>query len=406
MKKPSILITTPHYTPAFRAGGPIKSIANLIEALGDEFEFNVITLNHDFGCDEPLVNAAPMDWLPVGKARVTYFRSSLDVAIALPQLLRSVEYDVLYLNSFFNPVFTALPLVLCKALLRRRTPIVLAPRGEFSPGAIRLKPRKKAAYLKLFRLSGLGAGIVWEASSELERDDIVRELKNRLRTIELAVVGNILCAYVVGDIPDNPFQALSPMKRNLLRTKNSNGQSNDILKIVFLSRISRMKNLDFALRVLTMVTEPVCFTIIGPREDPVYAQECDALLGGVPPHIILKEEGPIEPGRVVEELSRHDLFFLPTHGENFGHVIAEALQAGLRVLISDQTPWRGLEREGVGFDLPLDDPAAFARTIEAQARSARDPYQVEKNNKYLSRFLRRDERVEAARTMFQRALAG
>src|SRR3546814_17574361 len=37
-------------------------------------------------------------------------------------------------------------------------------------------------------------------------------------------------------------------------------------------------------------------------------------------------------------------------GENYGHVIAEALEAGLRLLISDQTPWRGLAEAGVGHD--------------------------------------------------------
>jgi hypothetical protein len=52
-------------------------------------------------------------------------------------------------------------------------------------------------------------------------------------------------------------------------------------------------------------------------------------------------------------LAEYDLFLFPTLGENYGHVISEALASGCPVVISDQTPWRNLEAEGInrnGFD--------------------------------------------------------
>jgi len=63
----------------------------------------------------------------------------------------------------------------------------------------------------------------------------------------------------------------------------------------------------------------------------------------------------------------HDLFFLPTRGENFGHVIHEALNAGLPVLISDRTPWSGVTAAGAGWALPLTAPEPFVRVIEQVA---------------------------------------
>jgi glycosyltransferase involved in cell wall biosynthesis len=54
-------------------------------------------------------------------------------------------------------------------------------------------------------------------------------------------------------------------------------------------------------------------------------------------------------------IAEHDLFLLLTHGENFGHVIIEALAAGCPVLVSDRTAWRGLEAAGVGWDVSLCD---------------------------------------------------
>ena len=63
-------------------------------------------------------------------------------------------------------------------------------------------------------------------------------------------------------------------------------------------------------------------------------------------------------------MREHDLFFLPTLGENFGHVILEAFCAGCPVLISDQTPWRDLQGKGIGWDLPLDRPDLFQDVLQ------------------------------------------
>ena len=82
---------------------------------------------------------------------------------------------------------------------------------------------------------------------------------------------------------------------------------------------------------------------------------------------LVRYHGEIDHENVHQALAAHDLFFLPTRGENYGHVIFEALAAGLPVLISDQTPWRNLEALGVGWDLPLMAEEKFCAVIEAQA---------------------------------------
>jgi len=63
-------------------------------------------------------------------------------------------------------------------------------------------------------------------------------------------------------------------------------------------------------------------------------------------------------------MGQHDLFFFPTLGENYGHVIMEALMAGCPVLLSDRTPWRNLTAAGVGWDLPLEQPERFSAVLE------------------------------------------
>jgi glycosyltransferase involved in cell wall biosynthesis len=73
--------------------------------------------------------------------------------------------------------------------------------------------------------------------------------------------------------------------------------------------------------------------------------------------------GEVANKNVPSFLAVNHIFALPTSGENFGHAIFEALAHGKPVLVSDQTPWRGLEPKTAGWDLPLDQPAAFENAI-------------------------------------------
>src|SRR5690554_6888758 len=62
-------------------------------------------------------------------------------------------------------------------------------------------------------------------------------------------------------------------------------------------------------------------------------------------------------------LKDYHAVFLPSRGENFGHVILESFMAGRPVVISDQTPWRNLEEKQAGWDLPLAEIKQFSNVI-------------------------------------------
>ena len=87
----------------------------------------------------------------------------------------------------------------------------------------------------------------------------------------------------------------------------------------------------------------------------------------MPKHVTVSYGGSIQHDQVLATIAKFDLFFLPTRGENFGHVFLEAWSAGVPVLVSDQTPWRGLEALQVGWDIPLDSPEQFVRALEVAA---------------------------------------
>ena len=359
MTRRIILTFVGSYLPGYKAGGPVRSIANMVERLGDEFDFRIVTADRDMSDTEAYPNVAADAWNRVGNANVYYASPGGRSMWRIAQLMRETPHDIAYVNSFFDPVFTLRPLLARALGLAPRRPMVIAPRGEFSEGAVALKGWKKRPYIALSRVLGLYDGLTWHASSDLEADDIRREMGSTNRGASVA--------RTIGIAPD----LVLPVEDEDLHApvRAASGP----LSIAFLSRIARKKNLDFAIRVLSGVTVPVELSVYGVIEDESYWQQCQDLVRSLGSNIVVRYGGAVPHDLVGETLAAHDLFFFPTRGENYGHVIHEALAAGLPVLLSDQTPWKGLEAAGVGWDLPLCEPLAFAAAIERHARlSAED----------------------------------
>ena len=61
---------------------------------------------------------------------------------------------------------------------------------------------------------------------------------------------------------------------------------------------------------------------------------------------------------------QYDFTILPTLNENYGHAIVESWSAGCPVILSDNTPWRNLEQQNLGWDINLSRPEQFTRAID------------------------------------------
>ena len=334
--KRRVLIVTQHYLPGWKAGGPVRSIANMIEHLGHEFEFRVITLDRDIGDQQPYSHITDYGmWYQHGKALVKYLAPNRQALWYLLQEMRSSGYDLLYVNGLLSS-FSVFAVVAYWLKLSRIQRLILAPRGHLELGAMSIKPRKKQLFFKAAKALNLYREVYWHAASHNEREDILRMLPP-VKSERVAVVPNLLGSYQSSNRP------------KLLKKPGS-------LDMVFFSRISRKKNLDFALSILSSgISGQVKFDIYGTIEDTAYWEQCKAQIAAMPSNITVRYCGEVKPDDVLEVLSQYHLFFLPTRGENFGHVIYEALAAGCPVLISDQTPWNNVNDEGAGWALPLQD---------------------------------------------------
>ncbi|MCI0468037.1 MAG: glycosyltransferase, partial [Beijerinckiaceae bacterium] len=197
-------------------------------------------------------------------------------------------------------------------------------------------------------------GIWLQASTMREREDISAALPGCERII------------VAPNIPAN-LEAKSASDAPRMKEKGR-------VRLVFVGRISPMKNLDFALSVLSKVSVPVEYEIIGPVEDEELWRRCQELIRRAPPHLTVRVRGAASQEEVRAILRAADALFLPTRGENFGHAIVEALSEGTPVLISNRTPWSGVTAAGAGFALPLEEENAFVRAIEALANMDGEPW--------------------------------
>lgn len=341
--KTKVLILLAYYLPGRKSGGPIRSISNLVDALGDEFQFRIVTSDRDKDDCSGYPGITPDTWIPLGRAEVMYVSPARLRPSSLLRFLASEPADILYINSFFAARFSILPMLGRAAGFSAQRRVILAPRGEFSRGALHLKPWRKRFYTAFARCLPVYRHVRWHASSEFEKQDILRTFGRRA-DVRIAL----------------PLSAAPPQALHGLSAFKSPGE----LRVVFLSRIVPKKNLLAAVLMLNAISGNIDFHIYGPAEDPAYWGLCVRQIKSLPENVRVEFRSMVDHEEVAAVFSQYHLFLFPTLGENYGHVIFEALISGCPVLISDQTPWRGLEASGAGWDLPLERPDLFRQALD------------------------------------------
>lgn len=373
------------YLPGFNSGGPVRTISCMIEALAPYFDLRLVTLNHDSGSSEIYTSVRTGEWNQVGSAQV-YYIPKWSLAL-IQRIACEVQPDVLYLNGFFSTSSINALLARRKAMLPD-IPIVLATRGDLAGGALGLKSLKKRSYLHLARFLRLYSGIRWHASSEREKSEMLRQLEPFGVSPEMIHVA-----------PDLGFgyelqQAPKPVK------------APGMARFVTLGRVVRMKNPLFALERLAELKGEISFDIFGPLQEPDFWKECEQKIASMPANVTVRYRGPLPPDRVLDELSQRHFFILPTLGENYGHVIIEGAAAGCPVIISDRTQWLGLEKQGVGWDIPLEESSRWREVLQACVDMSDQDYRVisQRAAEFGRAVMNSRSNLEANIELFRRAL--
>jgi glycosyltransferase involved in cell wall biosynthesis len=377
-----VLTCTKFFIPGYKGGGPIRALKHLAKHLEEDVFFKFITLNHDDG-EEPYSNITSNQWNKLNGFNIFYINKKKRALNNLYNLIRNENYNVLYLNSFFDPFFTIIPLFIFVFFRKNKNnKLILAPRGEFSPGALSIKSFKKRAYITIFKALKLHKRVIWHASFAEDKNHIIEQM------------GEEIDVHIAADLP----QKINDHKLSVLRPNKFAGE----ILIIFVSRISRKKNLEYALKILKKIKGNVKFDIFGPKEDVRYWKTCENIIKTLPHNINVKYKGDLLPNDVIETFSKFHLFFFPTKGENFGYVILEALMGGCPVIISDQTPWKDFERKGIGADIPLESEEYFQTKLQEFVNMNSDEFQSYSNNafEYSKEYCNNEKIIAQSRELF------
>ncbi|HPQ08839.1 MAG TPA: glycosyltransferase [Bacteroidia bacterium] len=349
--KTKVLILIDWFLPGNKAGGPVKSIYSLVKSLENDIDFFILTMNTDINSDKEY-NVTSDKWTKYDGINVFYFSERNFTIKNFLNVVHQLNPDVIYINSFWSYKFSILPLLLSKFLLIK-SPIVLSPRGMLESGAMGIKSFKKKLFLFISKTIGLHKNLIFHATSDNEK-----------KSIEYFYPSS-----KIFQIPNLSY---------IQSIESFNDKKENHLKLFFLSRVSPVKNLDFAIDVLKEVSNQkyifIEYDIYGNNEDKEYFKLCKELIKSLPENIKVTYKGTLSFNEISATIQNYHFLFLPTKNENFGHAIVETLFCGRPVIISNCTPWNDVNVFNCGYALPLDKNK-FAEKILYACKMNTDEFQ-------------------------------
>lgn len=329
-----------HIVPSLEArhGGPSKSVLGLATALARNGEsVELLTTDPGPGWDRT-----------EGNLEIRTFHRAWPGSVCpspgLRAYLKNVSADVIHHHSIWLRTLHYAH----KAAQRTRASLVVSPRGMMDPWAWNHHSRKKALARAVIHPGAFEAVDGWHATSQ-EEFDALRSLGFRQ---PVCVAPNGVSAPTAESIAEAAAYWHEVMPASRERPV-----------ALFYSRFHRKKRLIELIDAwLECGPRDWILLVVGIPEDYTPEMIEDYVLRAGHTGQVRAYDGAGRP----PPYAIASLFLLPSHGENFGLSIAEALAHGVPALVTDTTPWSGLNRTGSGWCVPWPDFAATIRTATSE----------------------------------------
>ena len=248
---------------------------------------------------------------------------------AFESAVTRINPDIVHLHGIWSQALHRCA-VICR---RKKIPYIIAPRGMLEPWSLQQKWLKKRIARWLYQDRDLKCAAALHATAESEAEQF-RKLGFR-----------------------NPI-IVSPNGVNVPKKFEPRNTQNTRKRVLFVSRMHPKKGVLELVEAFSRlgVSGWCCelvYTVSGELE-----REYEAKVKARVKELGLEGQfiftGALNDDDKWAVYARADLFVLPTHSENFGIVVAEALWAGVPVITTKGTPWKELEDRKCGkwIDLP------------------------------------------------------
>ncbi|MEZ4936291.1 MAG: glycosyltransferase [Crocinitomicaceae bacterium] len=338
--KKKIMVFIDWYVPGFKAGGPIRSVFNIVCALKEDYNFFILTSAYDLGDTEPYKEIELNRWMDEDGVLIKYLDKDHIKNAVIKHNVDEINPDMLYVNGIFSRYFSILPIRIGKA---KKIKTIVAPRGMFGEGALDVKRFKKNLFLKYTSLTNMFEDVIWHASSPFEAKDIQSKV---------AKINRIVIAGNIPSVQKSSYSKLSKLK------------TYDQIKLVFVGRLNKIKNIDKVIEWVCHVQygKKIILDIYGGGDDIEFTKYLQNISTSNN-HLEINFKGFIPPDQVNKILPKYHYFISLSSNENFGHSIAESLSNAVPVIISKNTPWRNLQDKGIGWDIEIEKEL-FLNTLQ------------------------------------------
>ncbi len=262
-----------------------------------------------------------------GPSFLGYSRAMERVAVAS----EGASFDLLHQHG----IWLALSRVSIRWRSRYDRPTVISPHGMLERWCLRRSSVKKKVALALYETRNLRGVTCLHATAFEEAESLRRfGLKAPIAVIPVGVPEAWLTS--TGDAD---------------RFRSQFGVSDDRRIMLYLSQIHPKKGLPLLIDVLDRLRTKLreWTLVIAGMDVKKYQSVIQEMCFRRDLSDMVRFVGPLFGQAKRDALAAADLFVLPTHSENFGIVVAEALGVGVPVLTTQGTPWKELVSHRCGW---------------------------------------------------------
>ncbi len=354
-------------------GGPIEGVKQFAsESVKDGHLIEVASLDAP---DDAWVKSCPLSVHALGPAKGAYAFSPRLV----PWLRSHVgQYDVVIVNGLwqFNGLGT------CLALSKSSTPYFVFSHGMLDPWfkqAYPLKHLKKSLYWIWgeYQVLSRAAGVCFTCEEERR---LARESFRPYRVNEIVV------SYGTAGPPahSNPVEQQNTFLEMFPQLTNRRF-------LLFLSRIHVKKGCDLLIEAFARVAadDPELLLVMAGPDQTGWRRDLEALAAGLGIADRLVWTGMLSGDAKWGAFHLAEVFVLPSHQENFGIAVAEALASGLPVLISNKVNiWNEITEDGAGLVAPdtLEGTMRLLKEWQALSTTQRETMGKQARDCFTQRF--------------------